>query len=280
MHIHLRFLRKKHSHGNRTLDMDQYAVKSGLAYVNPDLKLFVGVISLILCLLSERGITSIIIAGIMIGFILYFGKVKVTDYWHLILIPFSFILLSGIVLLIDVSQNRMGFIDIPLFNHYLVITEYNLNMSIKVSVKALCSVTCLYMISLSTPMYEVIGVLRKCKVPELVIELMYLIYRFVFVLLESYNNMRTAADTRLGYINWIRSYHSFFGISTNLFVIAFRKASQNFNAMEARGYNGSLMFLEEEKYVTKKHLFISGVYLLFILVILVIERVWICQQIF
>lgn len=275
MHIYFRLHSKKHSHGNRTLDMDQYAVKSGLAHVSPDLKLLVGVISLILCLLSERGFTSIVIASIMIGLILYFGKVKAMEYWHLILIPFSFILLSGIVLLVDVSGNKMGFIDIPVFNHYFVITKYSLNMSVKVSLKALCSVTCLYMISLSTPMYEVIAVLRKCKVPEIVIELMYLIYRFIFVLLEAYSNMRTAADTRLGYMNWKRSYHSFFGICTNLFVISFRKAAKNFDAMEARGYNGRLRFLESEKSVTRKQLAICSIYFLIIIVLLVMEGVWI-----
>ncbi|WP_099468220.1 cobalt ECF transporter T component CbiQ [Konateibacter massiliensis] len=275
MHNHHHHHNKKHhSHGNRTLDMDNYAVRSGLAYVNPDLKLWAGVISLILCLFS-RGFTSIVIAVAMIGVILYFGKVNAEEYWHLLLIPFTFILLSGIVLLVDLSKVEMGIVSIPILHRYLVITWESLFTAVRISVKAMCSVTCLYMISLSTPMYEIIKVLRKCKLPEIMIELMFLIYRFIFVLLEAYSNMKTAADTRLGYINWRRSYQSFFGICTNLFVIAFQKASKNFDAMEARGYDGNLRFLESEKPVTKKQLGICGVYFVVIISLLTAERIFI-----
>lgn len=273
MHIHFNSHKKSHSHGNKTLDMDQYAVKSGLAFVNPDLKLLMGVLSLFFCLLSKTGITSVIVAIIMVSLILFIGKVRFCEYLHLILIPFTFILLSAIVLLVDISKQKLGFIDIPVFGWYLAITKASLFISARVSIKALCSVTCLYMISLSTPMYEIIAVLRKCKTPEIVIELMYLIYRFIFILLDAYHNMKLSADTRLGYRNLKRSYHSFFGICMNLFVISFQKASKHFNAMEARGYDGSLMFLEEKKQLTKIQIRISAVYVFVILICLVVERI-------
>lgn len=262
---------KKH-HNHRTLAFYHYAMKSGLAYVNPDLKLWVGIISLVLCLLS-CGFTSIVIAVIMIGVILFFGKVNVKEYWHLLRIPFTFILLSGIVLLVDISRIEGGIVFIPILHRYLIITWESLFTATKISVKAMCSVTCLYMISLSTPMHEIIKVLRKWKLPEIMIELMFLIYRFIFVLLEVYYNMKTAAKTRLGYVNLRRSYQSFFGICTNLFVIAFQKASKNFDAMEARGYDGNLRFLESEKPATKKQLGLCGGYFLVIIILLGVERI-------
>lgn len=259
-------------HNHRTLDMDYYAVKSGLAYVNPDLKFWSGIISLLLCLLS-RGFVSIVIAATMIRVILYFGRINAKEYWHLLLIPFTFILLSGIVLLVDISKVDEGIVSILMLHRYLVITWESLLTAVQISTKAMCSVTCLYMISLSTPMYEIIKVLRKCKLPEIMIELMFLIYRFIFVLLEAYSNMKTAAKTRLGYINWRRSYQTFFGICTNLFVIAFQKASRNFDAMEARGYDGNLKFLESEKPASKNQLAICGGYFLVIIILLTAERI-------
>jgi energy-coupling factor transporter transmembrane protein EcfT len=154
MHFHLKGQSYKyHKHGNRTLQIDQYAVQSGLAYVNPDCKLFAGICSLLLCLLSRYGIMKESIRAAML-----------------------------------------------------------------ISTKAMCSITCLYMISLSTPVHEIIGVLYKCKIPKIMIELMYFVYRFIFILLESYHNMKTAADTRLGYINLKRSYDSFF-VSALIFLL-------------------------------------------------------------
>jgi cobalt/nickel transport system permease protein len=276
MQFHLCHRNKKHhNHGNRTLGIDQHAVNSGLAYVNPELKVIVGISSLLICLISKNGITSIIVAIAMIFVTLYYGKIKADEYWHMIMIPFSFILLSGIVLLVDISKCRMGYIDIPIFSTYLIITKESLMSAVIVSTKALCGICCLYMISLSTPLYEIIGVLKRCRVPEIVIELMYLIYRFIFVLLETYHGMKTAADTRLGYINLKRSYQTFFGVCSNLFVVAFKKASKSFDAMEARCYDGKLTFLEKKKLVTAKQIQVVGVYLFGTIIILVLERIWI-----
>ncbi len=280
MNLYSRFQNKRHGHGNQTLDMDLYAVKSGLALVNPDFKFGVGLLSLILCLLSPMGITSILISITMIVIILHIGKVKPSDYLRLIQIPLSFILLSQIVLVFDLSKIRMGDMNIPFMGYYFIATKETFLRSFLVSIKALCSVTCLYMISLSTPMYEIIAVLRRCKVPEIMIELMYLIYRFIFVLLEAYQNMKQSAKSRLGYTNFIRSYYSFFGICMNLFVISFQKASKHFDAMEARGYNGRLLFLEEKRVITRKHIILGMFYIIVIVLFLILERIWICQLVF
>ncbi|MFA9377967.1 MAG: cobalt ECF transporter T component CbiQ [Lachnotalea sp.] len=257
----------------QTLNMDKFAVNSGLAYINPELKLMVGIASLIICLMSKTGIVAIMVAIAMIVVTLRYGKVNFNDYCHMIFIPFSFIILSGIVLLVDISKSKMGYIDIWIYVRYLSITKASLMEAVLVSTRAFCGVCCLYMISLSTPLYEIIGVLQRCKVPEIVIELMYLIYRFIFILLETYHNMKTAAETRLGYINLKRSYQSIFGICSNLLVIAFKKASRSFDAMEARCYDGKLKFIEREKTITVKQKKIAGAYFIVIITMSVLERI-------
>lgn len=266
--------RKHHSHGKQTFDIDFLAVNSGLAYVNPQLKMLIGISSLIMCLMSINGVVALIVAIVMVVITLQYGKIKKYVYCKMIVIPFWFILLSGLVLLVDISTHKIGFINIPIFSGYLSITKENLKTAIIVSLKAFCGMNCLYMISLSTPLNEIISVLKKCKVPEIMIELMYLIYRFIFILLETYNNMKIAADTRLGYINLRRSYQSFFGICSNLLVISFQKASRSFDAMEARCYNGKIQFLEKNKPVTARQIGLAVSYFIVIITMLLIERIW------
>lgn len=275
MQFHLRHKKKVHNHGKQILDIDQIAVTSGLEPVNAELKMLVGLSSLILCLLSKNGMTAIIAALVMIVITLHYGRMKLDNYCHMLLIPASFIVLSGIVLLINISSDKMGYFAIPIFSKYLSVTKASLKTASLVTIRAFCSINCLYMISLSTPIYEIIRVLKKCKVPEIVIELMYLIYRFVFVLLEAYHNMKLAAETRLGYINLRRSYQSFFGISSNLLVIAFKKASRSYDAMEARCYDGKLQFIENKKKVTIKQIGFTAFYLLVMIIMLIVERIWI-----
>ena len=262
-----------HQHGNRTLDIDQFAVRSGLEPINPDLKVGVGIASLIICLMSNNCLSAILVACVMIFITLHLGKIKWNDYWHLILIPISFIVLSGIVLLVDISKVKLGYVDIPIFTRYLSITKVTLIYATRLSIRAFCGVSCLYMISLSTPLYEIIGVLKRCKVPDIMIDLMYLIYRFIFILLEAYHNMNISAQTRLGYITLKRSYQSFFGICTNLLVVAFKKASNSFDAMEARGYDGTIKFIEKKKIIDRKQILMVGLYFVILIMMLSIERI-------
>lgn len=266
--------KKQHSHGNRTLDIDQLAVRSGLAKFNPDLKIVVGIGSLIICLLSKNCVSAVIAAFVMIFLTVHFGKIKCKDYWHMIMIPFTFIALSGIVILVDFSKVQGGVIDIPFFTIYLSITKTTIISAASVSIKAFCGICCLYMISLSTPLYEIIGVLKRCRVPKIIIELMYLMYRFIFILLDAFHNMNLSAETRLGYITLQRSYQSFFGVCSNLLVVAFKKASQSFDAMEARGYDGIIAFIEKKKPITRKQIVVVGIYFISLIMILAAERIW------
>lgn len=203
------------------------------------------------------------------------GKIGWREYYHFLSIPLSFILLSGIVLLVDVSRQGLGWVDLPVSGLYLSITRESLRDTIEVSGKALTGITCLYMISLTTPLYEIMGVLRRLHVPQIMIELMYLIYRFIFVLLDFYHNMKIAAKSRMGYSNILRAYHSFFCICSNLLAVAFQNASKSFDAMESRCYDGELIFLETEKKITGTQMMMAFLYLALAAGILVLERLWV-----
>lgn len=229
----------KRQHSHPMFPMDSFAFHSGMAEWNPDIKMVSGIGSLIICLLSPRCYAALFVGTVMVLMTVYAGKIKWLDYMGCLAIPISFVMLSGIVLLVDVSVDRQGL--------HLLVTEKSVVQTIRVSAKALTGVTCLYMISLSTPIHEMIGVFRRWHVPQIVIELMYLIYRFLFLLSESYQQMKIAAESRMGFWNLRCSYRTFFGICTNLMITAFRKASKSFDAMEARCYDGEIRFLESEK---------------------------------
>lgn len=264
--------KKYRQHGNRTLDIDLYALRSGMAYMNPFFKAAWGGISLVCCLLSAHSLTAAGIGVVMAFLTLRIGRMRWRDYFHMIMIPFSFVLISGMVLLVDVTGFRQGYLDIPVFSFYLSVTPVSLAAAVRVSVKAVSGLLALYMISLSTPLYEIIGVLKKCRVPAIMIELMYFIYRFLFILLDAFYNMNTSARARLGYNGYRRSFQTFFGICSNLLVVAFRKASASFDAMEARCYDGKLVFLEKKKPVTGVQMGTLCLYVTVVILLLAGER--------
>lgn len=112
--------------------------------------------------------------------------------------------------------------------------------------KVMGSLSCLYFISLTTPMIDVISVLAKLKVPSFLIELISLVYRFIFIVLETSEMMFISQNSRLGYRDIKTSYKSLGALASTLFIRSFKRANDLYTALEARGYNGELKVLEEQ----------------------------------
>ena len=74
-----------------------------------------------------------------------------------------------------------------------------------------------------------------------------MIYRYIFIMLETYTRLKNSAESRLGYVDFRTSCYTFGQIASNLFIVTLKKANAYYNALEARCYDGELNFLEEEK---------------------------------
>ena len=257
---------------NHILHIDTIAQTSKLNAMNPGLKIGVGLLSLIFCVSSESFLFHILIAGIMIGVVLKNTKLNINHYMKLMWVPSLFIILSSIALLVQLSRAKLGFFDVSVAGWYVSITKDSLSSTFTVIIRAYASITCLFMISLTTPIADVIYVCRRIKIPEIMIELMYLIYRFIMILFDVHSKMTIAADSRLGYMNLNNTYTSMKGIASNLLSLAFKRASTSFDAMESRGYIGKLNFYREEKPLQKKEIILTLIYLFVIGFIFLYER--------
>lgn len=108
-------------------------------------------------------------------------------------------------------------------------------------------VGCLYFLSLSTPVPELLDALRRARVPEVVGDLAVLIYRYIFILFATFRSMRDAAASRLGYAGPVRSLRTTGRVYGGLLAHSFRRAQACFDAMESRCYDGGIRFLTREK---------------------------------
>ncbi len=213
-----------HSHHGAYLD--EYAYRSGLAKYSAGGKFFFTVTVLILCLTFHSPAVSLFIILSMAALLVGPGRLSPGIWLHMLFLPFLFIFFSGIA---------------------LYFTAYDIRQVLSVSLQALGAVSSFFFLTLSTPVSEIVEVLSKCHVPKLFIELMYLIYRFIFVLTDVWNSMHTAAEARLGYVDFKTSCKTFGALAGNLFVLSMRKANIYYDAMEARCYTGNLRFLETKK---------------------------------
>jgi cobalt/nickel transport system permease protein len=138
--------------------------------------------------------------------------------------------------------------------------------------KVFGAISALQMMTLSTPFSELISVLRWAKVPKLIVELMSMIYRYIFILLEVHTKMKNSAASRLGYCDFKTSCYSFGNIAANILVTSLKKANAYYDAMESRGFDGELIFLEEEKKIKPMQIIAAGAFIIFILMLRWITR--------
>ncbi len=235
-----------HKHGEGSA-IDYYAYASKIRGWNPSFKVIFSVLTLLLCIVLNNPLVSLAVIISMAYLTVVKGGLPLGAYLSVLMIPLTFIILGTVAIGVDFSSQPIGQFNLYLGFGYLYTSIAKLKEMVFLMMKVFGAISAMIMMTLSTPSSEIIGVLRKAHVPKLIIELMNLIYRYIFILLDVFNNMRNSADSRQGYCDFKTSCQTFGNVASNMLVLSLKKANTYYTAMEARGYEGDLVFLEDEK---------------------------------
>jgi cobalt/nickel transport system permease protein len=228
------------------LNIDKYAYMSKLKQADPMLKLVFTLLTIGVCLWANSIMVALLIMLVMGGLTVCRGGTPLAILTKLMLIPFSFLIIGVITIAINISADRDIFLfSLSVFETNLGVTQLGLATAARLFFKALGAASCLYFLALSTPMLDLLLALRRLKVPALFLELMGLVYRFIFVLLETAATMVIAQHSRLGYAGLAAGYRSLGAMAATLFIRSYKRGEALYTALEARGYNGELNVLEE-----------------------------------
>lgn len=244
---------KGHQHDS-VLTMDVYARRSRLCRENAALKAAGSLGLVFLCICSSSPLPPLCLFAFLSAVTVIAGGIRVREYLSLLALPAVFLLLSALTLLWDFSPQLppQAVVSVPLFGGWLAVVPAAQSLGMLVLARAVGAVGCLYFLSLSTPLPELLEVLRRARVPAVVIELAVLIYRYIFLLLATFRDMRDSAASRLGYRGLKRSLHTTGLVYGRLLAGSFHRAGACFDAMESRCYTGQIRFLTEKKKVTAK----------------------------
>jgi cobalt/nickel transport system permease protein len=235
-----------HNHGEGSF-IDYYAYASKIRHWNPTFKVSFSVLILILCIGLDNPYVSAAVLIAMAYITIGKGGLPALQYLSILAIPIAFILLGTFTIAIDFSMQPMGQYNLYLGFCYVFSSQEKLKNAAFLILKVFAAISALQMMTLSTPSSEIICVLRKAHVPKLIVELMDIIYRYIFILMDVYAKMKNSAESRQGYCDFKTSCYTFGGIASNMLVVSLKKANAYYDAMEARCYDGDLVFLEEDK---------------------------------
>ena len=224
---------------------DRWAYQSRLRGVSPLPKLLLTAVALLVCLCCDSvlvGLATLAGMGVLISAL---GGLPLRVYLHFLKVPLVFLLVGCVVIpLGSFPAGTEVVLALPVGDRLWGVTAAGLALAARTFCKAMGAVGCMYFLALNTPITDVTLALRRLHVPALVVELMELIYRFIFVLWETAGRIRVAQESRLGYRGLRRSLSSLGTLASMVFLRAWRKADRIYTALESRGYNGTLSTLD------------------------------------
>jgi len=234
--------------------LEDIAQKNGLREVNTNLKLATGLGAILLCLLSSSYFPPLFIALVLTGAILFLARVDLKTYAELFIVPLWFAVMSvaGIILIFGGQDIFWKWDILPAFS--LSITRESINQGIFVFCRVLGGMSALCFISLTTPMTNIFTVLRQWRIPEIIIELMMIIYRTIFILMDQVVQIYTAQVMRLGYSTVKESIHSCATLCGAAFIASWDAGEDLIHAMDARCYTGKFAVLGENRPVERRPL--------------------------
>ena len=247
----------RHKHSNVT-SIDMISQTSRLKNVNPMFKFATLLALMIICIASTSALPGLFLLAAMLVLAVPVGGLALHKYITILALPFTFLLIGGLALLFEVYPEPTGVLNINVFGYWLCVTEATQIRTALIVSRALGAVSCLCLLNITTPMPDIIGVLRRVRCPELIIDLMYLIYRYIFILLSMHHEMRDAAKSRLGFRDYRSSLRATANIYSNLLARSYQFAGRNFDAMESRCYGTGIRFLERRISFSSAHLIIAA----------------------
>lgn len=235
--------------------IDELAYSSKLNSMHPGYKCMIALISIGFCITTRSVIIGISVLCYTSFITIFIGKINWIRYVKLFMIPIIFLCMSTITIIFEISDLPISFYEISFVSYYIGIQPSSFLFAMQLVITALASVSSLYFLSLSTPMTDILQVLKDIRIPNILIELMLLIYRLIFVIYEMVDRQRVASQTRLGNHNFKQSMISMGSSISTVCIRSLRKSSSLYEAMEARCYNGEIKVVRLQYALSGKNLF-------------------------
>lgn len=230
--------------------IDKYAYINRLNKIHPAEKMVLTFFLLLFSLTVKDIVVSLSIFIVMSSLTIFAARIPFRYYIKLLLLPVFFLISSALTILFSFAHEDINYSALlwrmEIGNWQIFISESNADEVITLIFVVLASISCLYFLTLTTPVQAIFQVLRNWKVPALLMELIEITYRFIFVFIESALKIYLAQQSRLGYLSIKQSFHSLASLITAILTAVFRRAKELTVAMNSRGYGDEVLYLNTQ----------------------------------
>ncbi|MGD0817921.1 MAG: cobalt ECF transporter T component CbiQ [Methanomassiliicoccales archaeon] len=236
--------------------MDEIAYTSPFRDWSPLGKFAIALSLLISSLLAPSIVIPFLV--FIIGFCLMFysTKMRFPRVIAIALLEGLGIFLIGAIVIALVTSGDPLF-SIGLGGIELNFSRHGVDLGLLVFLRAIAGVTVMLFFATSTPIPYLANALRQLRIPKEIVELVVLVYRYSFLLLEQMDTMSNAAECRLGF----RGYRNKFRTTTKIIVGVFTRslgvAERSQVALNCRSFRGEFHCYRTPAKITAKWVFAS-----------------------
>ncbi len=229
--------------------IDNCAYNNLLRKVDPAIKLGLAGMIIILCLLLNSPFVGLLAVIWMMALATWKAAIPFKVFGQILLTEFSFFVLAtaGVAVSISfaspLSINAWAFRAGPI---WFSSSPELLQDALLIISRVMGCVAAMNFLALTTPVIDLITLADRMNISGTLIDLMNIIYRYIFVLFETMQTMRKSQASRMGYINFRRGISSAGLLISRLFIETYHRSQRLQIALESRGYeNGNLNVLRE-----------------------------------
>ena len=209
--------------------IDRYAYTNRIRNVDPVYKAGFALAVLVLCLLLNEpmvGLVAVIgiwaLATFVAGLpVVTFGRIVFAESLFLMLIT------AGVAVSVSIQDptaiNGWAWKLGPL---WISSSPESLDLAVRLVTRALGGTAAMNFLAMTTPLVDLVDLFRRLGVPAVLIDVMTVMYRFIFILLDSLDRMYIAQNSRLGYRSWKRAMFSAGQIASRVFIEAYQRSER------------------------------------------------------
>lgn len=200
------------------LVIDKYAYNNRILNI-PPLKKFLFYLVLMSLSFSSGIRIQIMFILLLSPLICYVAHLKWKTYLKWLLLPLPFIIMSLITMMVSYTEfnSTNALLHVPFFNGYLVITQQGLEATERVFFRSYSCLTATYFFVLTVPFKQMLTLFKRLHLPKELLEIMVLMYRFIFIFLQEFIVMRDTLDLKFSFGSFRQSYKSMGLLASQLF---------------------------------------------------------------
>ena len=228
-------------HSSEFNSVDTAAYKSPMLHWSPLAKLSLIISLLVLDIASKTIWMPVFTFVVGLSLFLYASKLRPpVILMKLFAYAQVLIVISAFIFAVVTPGESVASVNIGITIHF---TDAGISFAILMYARATAALLLLYAFAVSTPVPHLADALKRLRFPDVFVELLVLIYRYTFLLMETAESMHLAAECRFGYSGYKRSMGTTARLAVGIFMRSLDTAEKGQVTLQCRNYRGEFQTL-------------------------------------